>query len=172
MNKVIFLDRDNTIIEDYGYIHKIEDLKFMDKAIEGLKAMNDMGYKLIIITNQSGIGRKMYSVEEYHIFHNYLTEKLLNNNIKITKTYFCPHTDDDNCNCRKPKLGLFKKAIQEFDIDLNSSYAIGDKERDLSICQFTNIKGIIIGNNNKNYICKSNLLDAANYIKQCDENKF
>lgn len=166
MNKAIFLDRDGTINIDYGYVHEIEKFKFIDGVIEGLKMLSDLEYILIIITNQSGIGRKMFSEEELNKLHSYMLDKLKEHNINITKIYYCPHTDEDNCNCRKPKLELFYKAVQEYDIDLEKSYAIGDKERDLEISKYEKVTGILLTDKIvDNYICRPNLLEAAKYIE-------
>ena len=113
-NKAVFLDRDGTINYDYGYVHKKDKLKFLPGVIESLERLNNAGYLLIIITNQSGIGRGYFTLEEYNEFNNYMLEKLKEQGINITKVYYCPHTDNDNCNCRKPKLGLFYQAIDEY----------------------------------------------------------
>lgn len=165
MNKAIFLDRDGTINIDYGYVHEIEKFKFIDGVIDGLKMLSDLGYILIIITNQSGIGRKMFSEEELNKLNSYMLDKLKEHNINITKIYYCPHTDGDNCNCRKPKLELFYKAVQEYDIDLEKSYAIGDKERDLEINKYEKVTGILLTDKIvDNYICMPTLLEAAKYI--------
>lgn len=167
MNKAVFLDRDGTINVDYGYVYKINDFKFKKGVIEGLKILNDLGYILIIITNQSGIGRGFYKENDFKKLTNYMLDELKKNGIFIKKVYFCPHVSEDNCDCRKPGLGMFYNAINEFDIDLDSSFVIGDKLRDLSICDKENVKGILItSDNNSQYICKINLLEAAKYIKQ------
>ena len=167
MNKAIFLDRDGTINVDYGYVYRIDDFKFIDGVIEGLKILNDLGYLLIIITNQSGIGRGFYSESDFEILNEYMLSKLEKNGINISAVYHCPHVDDDNCICRKPKLDLFYKAIKDFNIDVSNSFAIGDKERDLSICEKENIMGILISSkNDKKYICKDNFLEAVQYIKK------
>ena len=163
-NKVVFLDRDGTINVDYGYVYKTEDLSFIPGALDGLKKLCSAGYKLIIITNQSGIGRKYFSINDYNKFNEFFLNKLFINGIKIASVYYCPHIEEDNCDCRKPKLGLFKKAIREFNVDLDNSIAIGDKERDLCICESTNIKGILIGDNSNKYFSCNNLNDAADYI--------
>lgn len=163
-NKVIFLDRDGTINDDYGYVHEKDKLKFLPGVIEGLKKLIESNYKLIIITNQSGIGRGYYTEEEYHEFTKYMLEELKKNNIYIDDIYYCPHTVKDNCNCRKPKLKLFYDAIEKYNVDIENSYAIGDKERDLSICNDTKITGILVYNKSDNYLCKEDLLEAANYI--------
>ena len=164
-NKVIFLDRDGTINKDYGYVYKTEDLVFLPGVVEGLKLLQDNGYMLIIITNQSGISRKYFSIDEYNIFNSHLINELKKYNIEIKDVYMCPHRDEDNCECRKPKTKLFLDAIKKYNIDLDNSYAIGDKERDLAICNETSIKGILLTDkSNNDYICKSNLYEAANYI--------
>ena len=167
MNKAVFLDRDGTINVDYGYVYRIDDFKFIDGVIEGLKILNDLGYLLIIITNQSGIGRAFYSEKDFEILNNYMLNELEKNKIHISAVYHCPHVDKDNCSCRKPKLELFYRAIKDFDIDVSKSFAIGDKKRDLAICEKENITGILISNkNDKKYICKDNFLKAVQYIKK------
>ncbi len=164
-NKVVFLDRDGTINKDFGYVHETSKLEFLDGVIEGLKKLNFNGYKLIIITNQSGIGRNYYNFQDYENFNNYMLNELSKEGIEICNVYYCPHTEEDNCECRKPKLGLFQQAIYDCDVDLSASFAIGDMTRDLEICNISDIKGILLSKEEKKgYICKSNLLDAANYI--------
>lgn len=158
-NKVILLDRDGTINVDYGYVYKKEDLTFIDGAIEGLKKLYDNGFKLIIITNQSGIGRGYYSEKEFLEFNKYMLDILKNNGIIIEDVYYCKHSPNENCDCRKPKLKLFYDAIRDYNIDENNSFAIGDKERDIEISRVTNIQGILLDNNKFH-----NLLDVANYI--------
>lgn len=166
MNKAIILDRDGTINIDYGYVYEISKFKFIDGSVEGLKLLNDLGYILIIITNQSGIGRGYFSLETYQKLNKYMLEYLSKEGINISKVYMCPHTNEDNCHCRKPKLALFHQAIDEFNIDISNSYVIGDKERDLALCNEKNIKGILLSNEkNDKYICKKNLYEAAIYIK-------
>ena len=167
MNKAIFLDRDGTINIDYGYVHKIDKFDFIDGAIEGLKILSDLGYLLIIITNQSGIGRNIFSENDFLTLNNHMLKKLVENGINIDKVYYCPHIDSDNCNCRKPKLELFYKAKKDFDIDFNASFAIGDNTRDLEISNISNVKGILLTEEiNNNYICKKNLKEASLYIKE------
>lgn len=169
MNKAILLDRDGTINEDYGYVFEIEKFKFIEGVIEGLKILRDLGYKLIVITNQSGIARGYYTEEDAIKIFNYMKAELLKENIVIEKVYYCPHIGD-NCNCRKPKLELFYKAQREFDIDFNKSYAIGDKLRDLAICEKENIKGFLLNNDeeikNSNIQRGKNLLEVAKKIQK------
>lgn len=130
MNKVIFLDRDGTLNEDPGYVHKVEDFKLLPGAIEALNLLKK-DFKFIIISNQSGIGRGYYKEEDFHKFNNKLIEELGKQNIKIEKTYFCPHTAEENCDCRKPNIRFIKEAEKEFDIDTSSSWVIGDHTCDV-----------------------------------------
>lgn len=163
-NKVVFLDRDGTINYDYGYVHEKSKLKFLPGVIEGLKKLKENNYELIIITNQSGIGRGYFTDDEFQKFNSYMLDELKKNNIDIKDVYYCPHIDEDDCECRKPKLKLFYDAIEKHNVDLENSYVIGDKERDLSISKKTPITGILIYNKSDEYICKKDLLDAVNYI--------
>lgn len=148
--KAIFLDRDGTINIDKNYLYRIEDYEYLDGAKEALRLFQNAGYMLIIITNQSGIARGFFSEEEYKKLEYWLSEDLEKSGIHITATYYCPHLPgsmnkhyDVDCCCRKPKLGMFEKAIKEYEIDLEGSIAIGDKRRDVSICDSDIGKGML-----------------------------
>lgn len=165
----IFLDRDGTINVDYGYVYQKNQLQFIEGVIEGLKMLQDAGYLLIIVTNQSGIARGYYTLNEMNDFHEYMVRQLNESGINISKIYYCPHLE--GCDCRKPKLELFYRAQREFDIDFESSYAIGDKIRDLALCDKENVKGFLLtedmeekqNSSSKISKCK-NLLEAAKII--------
>lgn len=131
MTSAIFIDRDGVIIDDPGFVHKIEDFKFLPNAVEGLKLLKN--YKLFIITNQSGIGRGIYKTEDFIVFNNHLIKELEKQDIKIEKTYHCPHKPDDNCECRKPKIKHLKEAEEEFKINLSESVVIGDRKSDVEM---------------------------------------
>lgn len=166
MNKVIFLDRDGTINVDYGYVGTVDRFKFIDGVIEALKILYDLGYMLIVVSNQSGVGRGFFSKDDVEKVNQYMLNELKKDGVIISAIYYCPHIDSDNCECRKPKLKLFYDAINDYDIDINCSYAIGDKERDLAICDKENIKGILLTSDvSDKYICKKDLLEAAKYIR-------
>ena len=144
MNKAVFLDRDGTINVDYGYVYKIEDLKFIDGVFKALQILSNLGYKLIIVTNQSGIGRGFYSDEEYLKFNNHMLKLLKDKNVIIDGVYYCPHISSDNCDCRKPKIGMAKQAAKELKIDLKKSYMIGDSVRDYIFGYNFGGKGILV----------------------------
>lgn len=184
MNKAIFLDRDGTINVEKHYLYKIEDFEFLPRAIDGLKKLQDAKYKLIIITNQSGIARGYYTEEDFLQLNGWMIRYLIERGIRIEKVYYCPHLPNAKvdkyrkiCTCRKPELDLYKQAVKEFDIDLSTSYAIGDKVRDCSICKSTDCKGFLIAENEKSDVIAAvktgeysnikyaqDLFDAANLI--------
>lgn len=172
--KAVFLDRDGTINVDYGYVYQKDKLKFISGVLEGLKKLQDAGFKLFIVTNQSGIARGYYSVEQMNEFHEYMTEKLKVEGIVIEKIYYCPHLS--GCDCRKPKLKLFYQAVEEYNIDLSKSYAIGDRIRDLALCNVEPVGGYLIGNEER-VLVKSpivvcdNLLQAAEDIVRKEHDK-
>ena len=171
-NKAILLDRDGVVTEDLGYVHKIEDLNFEKNAVEGLKLLKD--YRLIFITNQSGIGRVYFKFEDFLNYNNRVVEELKKHNVKIEKTYVCPHKPEDNCQCRKPKTKLIKDVEKEFDIDLDKSYMIGDKKIDVEMGHNAGCKSILVltgkgmkerEHSKADYVAKD-LVDAAKWIRE------
>jgi D-glycero-D-manno-heptose 1,7-bisphosphate phosphatase len=138
MNKAIFLDRDGTINEDTGYTHKVEDLEFVNSAVQGLQRMQQLGYKLIIVTNQAGIAKGKFEEEDYFHFSNELRLRLQENGVIINAEYFCPHHSEGtiekykiDCNCRKPKPGMLEQAAKDFNLDLGKCWMIGDTPSDI-----------------------------------------
>ena len=170
-NKAIFLDRDGTINVDKNYLYKIDDWEFENGAIESLRILQNLGFKLIVISNQSGIGRNYYTKEDADIIFKYMEDELKKENIKISKSYYCPHYNEE-CECRKPKLGLFYQAQKEFDIDFSRSYAIGDKLRDLAICNKEKTIGFLLSHNekidNSRIIRCENILQATKKIEEME----
>lgn len=128
--KAILLDRDGTLIEDKNYAYKLEDFELLPGVIDGLKLLQNK-FLFFIVTNQSGIARGYFAVEDFYKFNNHLIKILREQNIKIVKTYFCPHLKEDNCDCRKPKTKFIDLIIDEFNIDLNESFVVGDHPSDI-----------------------------------------
>ncbi len=150
-NKAIFLDRDGTINIDKGYLYKKEEFEFLDKAIEGLKILTDLGYILIVVTNQSGIARGYYTEEQLEDLNNYMAEELKKHGVEIKKSYYCPHHAEKGlgkykveCNCRKPNPGMVLEGIKEFNVDVENSYIVGDKLSDAEAGIRAGIKGVIV----------------------------
>lgn len=153
MNKAVFLDRDGTINEDQEYIYRPEDFVFLPGAVEGLRILQECDFKLIIITNQSGIARGIYREEDFLFLNEWMLKLLKQKGITIDRVYFCPHLPDakiakyrKRCNCRKPRTGLYMQAAADYHIDFSQSYAIGDRLRDCAICENTGCQGYLIGN--------------------------
>ncbi len=168
MNKAIFLDRDGIINVDKTYLHKIEDFEFCDGVFETFKYLQNLGYLLIVVTNQSGIGRGYYGEEDFEKLTLWMLEELKKNGIKIQKVYHCPHTPQDNCKCRKPKPYMLKQAIKEFQIEPKNSWMIGDKLSDIKAGLNVGITNTIFINS---FTCKEakysvkSILDTISIIK-------
>jgi len=143
IEKVIFLDRDGVINIEKNYLYKIEDFEFIDGVFEALKYLQNLNYKLIIITNQSGIGREYYSIKDYEILTNWIKKQFLENDINISAIFYCPHTPSENCNCRKPMLGMIEESQELFNIDFKNSWLIGDKDSDIETAINGNISNSI-----------------------------
>lgn len=151
MRKAIFLDRDGTINIDHGYVYRKEDFQFLPNAIEGLKILEQLGFLLVIITNQSGIARGYYAEEDYMELNKWMLAELLKEGIHIASSFYCPHHPEAKvekyrvaCDCRKPGTALYKQACEQLEIDESRSYAIGDKARDVSFCEESDVKGIVL----------------------------
>lgn len=137
MNKAIFLDRDGVLIEDVSYPHKIEDLKIEKDIVPYLKWAKDNNFLLIIVTNQAGIAKGKFTLEDYKNFHNFLITELQQLGVEIDDTFFCPYHKDGvvepyniDSNDRKPNPGMINKAAEKYNIDISKSFMIGDKYSD------------------------------------------
>ena len=126
--KAVFIDRDGTLIEEVNYLSNVDNLRIFPFTYEAVKRLKDDGFLIIVVTNQSGIGRGMYGESEMNEIHDAMQSHLDN---MIDAFYFCPHLPCDGCSCRKPSLGMIESAMQDFEIDLASSWMIGDKKIDV-----------------------------------------
>ena len=142
--KVVFLDRDGVINEEVGYLHKIKDFKFINGVMDSCNYFLSLGYQIIVVTNQSGIGRGLYKEEDFHIVNEWMLDNFRQEGIRILDVFFCPHGPDDDCECRKPKPGLFINAKEKHDIDMNKSWMIGDKEADIQAANNAGINQTIL----------------------------
>lgn len=126
--KTVFLDRDGTLIEDVGYLSRLEDLHVFPFTFEAVRLLKENGFLAVVITNQSGIGRGLYDAPAMHTIHERIQEDLDN---MLDGFYFCPHLPGDGCACRKPNIGMIEAACNDLKIDMKGSWMIGDKAIDI-----------------------------------------
>jgi D-glycero-D-manno-heptose 1,7-bisphosphate phosphatase len=151
MNKkpAVFFDRDGVLNHDIGYLYRKEDFEWIDGAIQAIKYFNEHGYWVFVITNQSGVARDYYSESDVQNLHEWMNNELKRHGAHIDAFYYCPHhVVGDNekyrldCECRKPKPGLIQRAIQEWPVQMNGSFMVGDKQSDIECAESANIAGI------------------------------
>ena len=131
MNKALFLDRDDTLIHDQSYSADANRVKIMPGVAETLRECRKLGYMLIVVTNQSGIGRGLFSVEEMHEVHKRMKSLVSGDGIFFDDIFFCPHAPDVNCTCRKPAPGMLLEAAEKYSINFAESAMAGDKITDV-----------------------------------------
>ena len=176
--RVVFLDRDGTINKDISYLHEPEKFEFEKNAPEGLKALQEQGYRLVIVTDQPGIGLGYFTKEDLFRVNGQMFRLLSPFKIKFDRIYFCPHSADDQCGCRKPKVGLLERALESYSgrIDLQHSFFIGDKSSDIKCGRDFGLRTILVktgsGGDDKRHpeatpdFVADDLLDAARLIRE------
>lgn len=185
MEKAVFLDRDGTINEEMGYVNHPSRFQIFEFAAPAIRKLNDIGFKVIILTNQSGLARGYFDEKVLEEVHTNLLNHLSIHKARIDKIYHCPHHIEGSvkkfttdCDCRKPKPGMLKRAEREFNISLKESYLIGDRYKDIQFGQKSGLTTIMVltgyglgehtyqknqWTKGPDFICK-NLLDAADII--------
>ncbi|GJH43331.1 D-glycero-beta-D-manno-heptose 1,7-bisphosphate 7-phosphatase [Pasteurella canis] len=168
MRKAIFLDRDGTLNIDHGYVHEIDQFEFIAGSIEALRQLKQMGYLLILVTNQSGIARGYFSEEQFLQLTEWMDWSLADRGVDLDGIYYCPHHIDgkgeykQECDCRKPKPGMLLQAIKELDIDPIKSIMIGDKTEDILAGKSANIATTVLVRTGKPITPEGKKL--ANYV--------
>jgi D-glycero-D-manno-heptose 1,7-bisphosphate phosphatase len=170
----IFLDRDGTINEDCGYLCDPNLVRILPGVVEALSILSENQWPLVIVTNQSGIGRGYYELKDFWAVQEKIEAKLLSYEIIFNGLFFCPHAPDELCACRKPEPGLLVQAANEMKLDLKNSWMIGDKVSDVVAGQRAYCRSILISSyqyiqdipkkNLETVIIKPNLLSAVHYI--------
>jgi D-glycero-D-manno-heptose 1,7-bisphosphate phosphatase len=139
--KAVFIDRDGTLIEEVNFLHRVEDLQYFSFTDEAIRLLKESGFLVVLVTNQSGIGRGIYTVDDMHSVHEQIQADLTE---KLDAIYFCPHLPDEDCTCRKPRLGMIEAALADLPIDLENSWMIGDKILDVELGLNAGIKPILV----------------------------
>lgn len=142
-HKAVFLDRDGVINDDTGhyYIYKPEDFKINAGIMDGLKLLTQHGFKLVVVTNQGGVAKGIYTEADVNKVHDHFKKELEKHHITLDAIYYCPHhTEVMACDCRKPKPGMILKALSDWSIDASRSYLIGDSVRDIEAGENAGLK--------------------------------
>jgi heptosyltransferase-2 len=140
----VFLDRDGTLNYDPGFLKVAAELKLLSGVGPALARLKNAGAKLVVVTNQSGVGRGILTLKDLEAIHARLEGLLEQEGAALDAIYFCPHHPDDGCRCRKPNVGMVERAVSELQLDLRRSYLIGDRERDIQLAHRMGAKGILI----------------------------
>jgi D-glycero-D-manno-heptose 1,7-bisphosphate phosphatase len=161
-HKALFLDRDGIINIDHGYTYQISSFTFVPGIFSLASLFQSKGYQIFVVTNQSGSGRGYYTLYDFEKLTEWMIKQFDHKGISIKKVFYCPHTPEDNCSCRKPKIGMIEQALEEFEIDLAHSWIIGDKQSDINLAHNAHISNsIAIGN--------VNIQDATHHFNSIQE---
>lgn len=142
----VFLDRDGVLTKEKSYICSIEEMEIFPYAAECIKQIKDKGYYALVVTNQSGIARGLFTEDDLLVMHKYIQQKT-----GVDAVYYCPHHPEGKverysiiCDCRKPKTGMFEQACREYRIDMKRSYMVGDRAGDIIAGQRAGLKTILL----------------------------
>lgn len=168
---MIILDRDETLNHDPapGYLRDVEKLELLPHVGESLALLKNLGFILVVATNQSGVGRGYFNEETLRQVHQRMDELLQEYGVVISEYFVCTHAPHDNCNCRKPKNGLVKLALQKFLVAPENAYVIGDRLRDIEAGSFANIDGIWLNTHSQEQELPTNLKFRAHNLKEAAE---
>lgn len=177
--RYVLLDRDGTIIVDKHYLHDPDGVELLPGAIEGLKKMQELGFGLAVLTNQSGVGRGYYDEASVHACNLRMKELLSLHGVVIDGVYHCPHAPEETCDCRKPATGMMDQAARELDFEPSRAYMVGDKKADMGVGRNTGATTILVRTGKgaeQEAKCAGvadfvadDLLQAAKYIEESGE---
>jgi histidinol-phosphate phosphatase family protein len=142
--KAVFLDRDGTIARDVHYCRRPEDFEILPTVPDAIRLLNENGFKIVVITNQSGVARGYFTEEALAQIHDKMRRELARYGASVNAIYYCPHHPDDKCECRKPKTALFHRAAEEHDINFDASYVVGDTQMDVEAGKALGCRTILV----------------------------
>jgi D-glycero-D-manno-heptose 1,7-bisphosphate phosphatase len=147
----VFLDRDGTIIEDVGYLHDVSQIDLLPWSADAIRQLNDAGFAVVVVTNQSGVGRGYFDEDHVVATHTVLDDTLTRAGARVAGYYYCPHHPDSpdaryavTCDCRKPAPGMLRRAAAELGLDLSRSWMVGDWWRDVQAGADAGVRTILI----------------------------
>jgi D-glycero-D-manno-heptose 1,7-bisphosphate phosphatase len=140
----VFLDRDGTLAEEVGYLNHLTRFRMFPFAASAVRRLNEAGLPVIVITNQSGVGRGHFPESLVHEVHEFMKQQLAATGAQVDAVYYCPHTSSDNCSCRKPKTEMLDRAAREHFIDLRRSFVVGDKYDDIELAHNAGAQSILV----------------------------
>jgi len=147
----VFLDRDGTMIEDVGYLNRVEDLRVFPWTVDAIRSLNRAGFLVVVVTNQSAIARGVLTEEGLAEIHAHLDEMLAAEGAKVTAYYYCPHHPEGpvaayamECDCRKPAAGMIERAAADLDIDVTRSFVVGDKWVDIGLARAVGASAVLV----------------------------
>lgn len=188
-SKAVFLDRDGTIVEERGHIGRIDQVQFIRGAFTALRQLRKLGFKLVVISNQSGVARGIITLPQVERVNQYISSKLKKKNLFFDGLYYCPHHPKagngkfrKKCTCRKPSAGLVRLAQKKHNLSTRGNYVIGDKLTDVELAKNIGAKGVLVltgfgreqlnraddDSSKPDYIAK-NILDAARWIIKLEQ---
>lgn len=171
-SRTVFLDRDGTIARDAPYCRRVEDFELLPSVPDAIALLNNNDFKVVMVTNQSGIARGYFTEEILGQIHNKMKKELEKCEARVDAIYYCPHHPDEGCGCRKPKTALFRQAAEELAIDLSRSFVVGDMQMDISAGKSLGCRTVLVTtgpNGGKDIIdapdyTADSLLEAAQWI--------
>jgi D-glycero-D-manno-heptose 1,7-bisphosphate phosphatase len=147
----VFLDRDGTLIEEAGYLDRLERLIFFPYSVDAVRLLNRATLPVVVITNQAGIARGIVKESFVAEAHRHISERLAEGGARVDAYYYCPHHPDavietfrQHCDCRKPGTGLFTRAAADLDLDLSRSFVVGDRWHDIEAGQSVGARGVLV----------------------------
>lgn len=144
MRPAVFLDRDGTIAEEVGYLNHVSRFRMLPFAAAAIRRLNEAKLPVIVVTNQSGVGRGYFPDSLVHAVHDLMTKQLADAGARLDALYYCPHKSDDACACRKPKPGMLQRAAREHALDLRRSFVVGDRHGDIELAQGVGARAILV----------------------------
>jgi D-glycero-D-manno-heptose 1,7-bisphosphate phosphatase len=144
LRPAVFLDRDGTIAEEVGYLNHASRFRMFPFVAAAIHRLNEAGLPIIVVTNQSGVGRGYFPESLVHTVNDLMTQQLAKASAKIDAVYYCPHTSAENCNCRKPRTGMLDRAVLEHGVDLQRSFVVGDRYGDIELARNARARSILV----------------------------